>query len=162
MCLRTPPLLGGVQQNSSPVSRNRLSLPVPERTICPTGSWQCFPHAYWRWTCSRWNTHVLLLCHFACAGTRPWRDNCDVWLVVLQVLPLVVHLRFILYPWGKSLDWIMPYCLQILFIPGGCLSPAGPTVCTQLAGKMWTRKWKVLTVMVLGPKTNQRLCPLNR
>lgn len=44
--LHTLPSLGDIQPCSCPVSGHRLSLPVPERLICPTGPWQRFPHAH--------------------------------------------------------------------------------------------------------------------
>lgn len=67
----SPP--GDVQSCSCPFSRHGLSLPVPERLVGPAGLWQCISHALGRWDRNCWTIHVLLLCHFACAGMNPWK-----------------------------------------------------------------------------------------
>lgn len=84
--LHPPP--GDIQSCGCPVSRHRLSLPGPERLICPTGPWQCVPHAYWRRTYTHWTIHVLLLCHFACTGTNPWRCR-KASLVIWQMFSIL-------------------------------------------------------------------------
>lgn len=44
--LHTLSSLGDIQPCSCPLGGNRLSLPVPERLICPAGPWQRLPHAH--------------------------------------------------------------------------------------------------------------------
>lgn len=118
---------GDIQPCSCPVSRNRLSLPVPERLICPAGPWQRLPHAQWRWTYTCWTPHVLLLCHFACTGTNPQRDYFDailiIWLLSVEYCRLNrCHSYSTVYPcitwWNRwvlqllkarFIDWTIPY-----------------------------------------------------
>lgn len=134
--LRPPP--GDIQSCGCPVSRHRLSLPGPERLVCPTGPWQCVPHAYWRRTYTHWTIHVLLLCHFACTGTNPWRC-CEASLVVWQMFSILVSVHF----WWSAcqrytlvLLWVCVLHCVISYPPMWCFHKHMSPECRTVSNKV--------------------------